>query len=214
MKLRTVLQSVPDPRGKQGQDYFLWSILSLIVVSMLCGRRGCLAAFRLGRSLNKRQRKALGFTKGTTPCHATLTETLRAIDGRTLAQTLGAACFVAGEDARHVMIDGKTMRATKDGEGRATHVLSAFCASLQSIVGNEASRGKGMEIPDALKLLDQLDLKDKIVSGDAMFCQKSITAKIAGKGGGYVFPVKDNQKNLRENIETAFTEPVFSPQHF
>ena len=75
-----------------------------------------------------------------------------------------------------------------------------------------ASRGKGMEIPDALKLLDQLDLKDKIVTGDAMFCQKSIVAKIAEKGGGYVFPVKDNQKNLRENIATAFNEPVFPPR--
>ena len=53
MKLRTVLQNVPDPRGKQGQDYFLWSILGLIVVSLLCGRRGMLAAFHLGRCLNK-----------------------------------------------------------------------------------------------------------------------------------------------------------------
>jgi hypothetical protein len=72
VKLRTVLQNVPDPRGKQGQEYFLWSILWLIVVSLLCGRRG---------------------------------------------------------------------------------MLAAFCAGLQSILGNEASRGKGMEIPDALKLL-------------------------------------------------------------
>ena len=111
-----------------------------------------------------------------------------------------------------IAIDGKTMRASKDGDGHATHVLSAFCAGLQSILGNEASRGKGMEIPDALKLLDQLDLKDKIVTGDAMFCQKSIVAKIAEKGGGYVFPVKDNQKNLRENIATAFNEPVFPPR--
>jgi hypothetical protein len=38
------------------------------------------------------------------------------------------------------------MRASKDGDGHATHVLSAFCAGLQSILGNEASRGKGMEI--------------------------------------------------------------------
>ena len=146
-----------------------------------------LAAFHLGRCLNKRQRVALGFTKGVTPCHATLTETLRAIDGRALAQALGAACCAEGEDQRHIAIDGKTMRASKDGDGHATHVLSAFCAGLQSILGNEASRGKGMEISDALKLLDQLDLKDKIITGDAMFCQKSIVAKIAEKGGGYVF---------------------------
>lgn len=129
MKLRSVLRNVPDPRGKQGQDYFLWSILGLLVVSMLCGRRGCLAAFRLGRSLNARQRSKLGFMKGTTPCHATLTETLRVIDPRALAQALGAACFVAGDEERHIAIghiaiDGKTMRASKDGEGDATHLVS------------------------------------------------------------------------------------------
>jgi predicted transposase YbfD/YdcC len=82
-------------------------------------------------------------------------------------------------------------------------MLPAFCAGSQSILGNEASR------PDALKLLDPLDLKDKIVTGDAMFWQKSSVAKIAGKGGGYVFPVKDNQENLRENIATAFNGPVY-----
>jgi hypothetical protein len=211
MNLRAVLEQVPDPRGKQGQDYRLWSILSLIAVSLLCGRRGLRAAFFFGRSLNKRQRSALGFVNGNTPCHATLTETLRAIDGRALADALGAVCFVEGGDQRHIAIDGKTMRASKDGDGNATHVLSAFCAGLQSILGNEASRGKGMEIPDALKLLDRLDLKGRIVTGDAMFCQKSIVAKIVEKGGNYVLPVKDNQKNLRENIQTAFDEPVFPP---
>jgi hypothetical protein len=34
-------------------------------------------------------------------CHATLTETMRAIDGRVLAQVLGAACLVESEDHRH-----------------------------------------------------------------------------------------------------------------
>ncbi len=82
MNLRAVLEQVPDPRGKQGQDYRLWSILSLIAVSLLCGRRGLRAAFLLGRSSNKLQRSALGFVNGNTPCHATLT---RAIDGRALA---------------------------------------------------------------------------------------------------------------------------------
>ena len=56
-----------------------------------------------------------------------------------------------------------------------------------------------------------MDLKGKIVTGDAIFCQKSIVAKIVEKGGDYVLPVKNNQRNLRENIETAFNEPVFPP---
>jgi hypothetical protein len=135
-----MLQNVPDPRGKQGQDYFLWSILGLIVVSLLCGRRGMLAAFHLGRSLNKRQRLALGFTKGVTPCHAMLTETLRAIDGRALAQALGAVCCAEGEDQRHIAIDGKTMRASKDGDGQALQI-SPIHAHMDSEI---ALRGKGV----------------------------------------------------------------------
>ena len=59
-----------------------------------------------------------------------------------------------------------------------------------------------------MKLLDQLDLKDKMSPASDVL-SRSIVAKIAEKGGGYVFPVKDNQKNLRENIATAFNEPVF-----
>ena len=211
MQLKTILRQVPDPRGKQGQDYMLWSILSLIVVSLLCGRRGMKAAFLLGRSLSRRQKAELGFIRGTTPCHATLTETLRVIDAQALADVLGALCLEGGGNARHIAIDGKTMRASKDSEGKAEHVLSAFCSSLQTVLGHEASRSKGLEIPDALKLLERLDLKGKIVTGDAIFCQKSIAAKIVERGGDYVFPVKDNQKTLRQDIETAFNEPVFPP---
>ena len=211
MRLKAILQRIPDPRGKQGRDYRLWSILGLIVVSLLCGRRGMKAAFLLGRTLSPRQRAQLGFVRGATPCHATLTETLRIIDARALADILGALYFEENGDARHIAIDGKTMRASKDREGKAEHVLSAFCGELRTVLSHEASRGKGLEIPDALKLLDRLDLKDKIVTGDAIFCQKSITTKIVERGGDYLFPIKDNQRTLRENVETAFKEPIFPP---
>lgn len=212
MSLRSVLQKIPDPRGKQGQDYRLWSILSLILVSMLCGRRGMKAAFLLGRSLSRRHRAELGFPHDRTPCHATLTETLRILDPHALAEVLGDLCVETNGEARHIAIDGKTMRASKDGEGKAEHVLSAFCGGLQTMLQQEASRGKGLEIPDALKLLQRLDLKGKVVTGDAMFCQKSIAEKIVARGGDYVLPIKDNQKILRENVETAFNEPIFPPR--
>lgn len=214
MKLKARLQKVRDPRGKQGQDYPLWAILNLIIVGFLCGRQGLMAVFRLGRSLNATQRSKLGFVGGRTPCHGTLTETLRMLSPEELITVL--ACVVVANDEeskhRHIAIDGKTMRATKNEKGNAAHVLSAFCCGLQNIIGTKASHSKGMEIPDALKLLERLDLTDKIVTGDAMFCQHHITEKIVAKGGDYLFPVKKNQKTLFENIETAFKEPVFPPQ--
>ena len=91
--------------------------------------------------------------------------------------------------------------------------ISLTPAAAERVRSFIASRGKGLEIPDALKLLERLDLTGKIVTGDAIFCQKSIAAKIVERGGDYIFPVKDNQKTLRQDIETAFNEPVFPPVH-
>lgn len=211
MNLRLILEQVPDPRGRQGRDYPLWSIQALIVVSLVSGRKGMKAAFELGRSLNSRQRAALGFT-ATTPCHATLTQTLRTIDPQALAAVLGALRINQDEEERHIAIDGKSMRASKDASGTSIHVVSAFCTELQATLGHEASRGRGFELPDALRLLDRIDLSGQIVTGDALFCARVMAAKITGKGGGFLLPVKDNQKELRKDIELAFNEPVFFPQ--
>ncbi len=115
----------------------------------------------------------------------------------------------ADTDINHLSLDGKTLRGSKDADGKAEHVLSAFCVALDQSVGPVSSRGKGREIPDALQLIDQLDLTGKIVTGDAFFRQKTITSKVVGKGGDDVLPVKGNRKDLRDEIETAFTEPVF-----
>ena len=113
---------------------------------------------------------------------------------------------------RRLSIDGKTLRGSKDAGGNAEHVLSAVSAVLGQSVGHYSSRGKGFEIPDALRLLEKIDLENMIVTSDAMFCQKSITYQIVDKGGDYVLPVKKNPKDLLEEIKPAFNEPTFFPQ--
>jgi DDE_Tnp_1-associated/Transposase DDE domain len=208
--LKEILKQVPDPRGRKGRDYELWSILSLILIGFLCGRRGLLSVYHMGQRLTKEQQRALGFRRRM-PCHATLTETMRIIDADKLADVLGSMAFVTSGDSRHIAIDGKTMRGSKDEKGHATHCVSAFCQDLQQVLTHTASEGKGMEIPDALALLDKLVLKNNVVTADALLCQKSIAAKIVEREGDYVLPVKDNQKLLREDIQTAFEMPVFPP---
>ena len=120
--------------------------------------------------------------------------------------------YVASDN--QIAIDGKTLRGSKDADGNAVHVLSAFCAEMERTVGHASSRGKGFEILDSLKLLDNIDLKGKLVTGDAMFDQREITEKIVGKGGEFVFPAKGNQKDLRNEIALAFNDPVYPPKRF
>jgi DDE_Tnp_1-associated/Transposase DDE domain len=207
-------KQVPDFRDRKGQTYRLWSLLALVLVGFLCGRRGLRAVYRMGRTLPVQQRLRLGFRRDKMPCHSTLTETMRAVDADCLAALLGRAVVrenTPSQASRHIAIDGKTLRGSKDANGDAEHCLSAFAHAVQKVLGHTASRGKGMEIPDALALLERIDLTDKVVTGDAMFCQRSITEKIVERGGDYVLPVKGNQKNLLEDIQTAFETPVFPP---
>ena len=51
-----------------------------------------------------------------------------------------------------------------------------------------------------------MDVKDAIVSIDAMGTQKAIAAKIIDKGGDYVLPVKANQGNLEQDVKALLDE--------
>ncbi len=85
MQLKSILPRCSRPAwAKQRQEHLLGSILDLIVVSPLRGRRGTKPAPLLGRRLTRRQIAHLGFSRGTASCHATLSETLRVIDARAL----------------------------------------------------------------------------------------------------------------------------------
>jgi hypothetical protein len=84
----------------------------LIAVSLLSGRRVMKAAVLPGRSPARRQKAHLGFVRGTTPRHATLTETLRVIDARALADVLGALDLEDNGKARHIAIVLRLRSAT------------------------------------------------------------------------------------------------------
>ena len=203
LNMKAILLQVADPRGKQGQDYRLWSILALIVVSLLCGRRGMKAAFLFGRSLTRRQQVGPGFRHGRTLSPAMLTE------------TLGAWYFERNGGPGHIAIDYKTMPASKEGEGKAAQVLSAFCVGLQNRPAFEASRGKGLETPDPLQLLERLDFKVMIFTGDAMFLQKFRREKRTQRGRDCIVHTKGNQisrRMLAGERRNGFQGPNFFPR--
>jgi predicted transposase YbfD/YdcC len=51
-------------------------------------------------------------------------------------------------------------------------------------------------------------VKNAIITIDAMGCQKQIASKIIEREANYVLMVKDNQKQLKEDIQLTFSEKV------
>lgn len=74
---------------------------------------------------------------------------------------------------------------------------------------------KENEIKVVPRLLNCLNLREKVVTCDAMFAQRELSVQIGEASRNYVWTVKDNQAALRQDIETLFQPEVivkgFSP---
>ena len=73
---------------------------------------------------------------------------------------------------------------------------------------------KTNEHKTALRLLEGVDLKGRVVTGDALFCQRDLSQQVIDAQGHFLWFVKENQPTLLQDIEAAFApsvEGAFSP---
>jgi len=109
-----------------------------------------------------------------------------------------------------IAIDGKTLCGTLQPHQRALHLLSvldqATGCTLNQVAVNDATN----EFKTVGKLLQDLVLKGRIVTGDAMSCQHEVCQQILDQGGHYLLVVKGNQPTLKEAIAAEF-KADFSP---
>lgn len=107
-----------------------------------------------------------------------------------------------------IHVDGKTMRHTRCDSKKlgALHVVSAWAGQTGVTLGQVAVAAKSNEITAMPQLLELLDLRQKIVTIDAMGCQKEIARTIVDQEGDYILGAKDNQPTLAGEIEASFAK--------
>jgi predicted transposase YbfD/YdcC len=115
-----------------------------------------------------------------------------------------------------VCIDGKTLRGTiPAGESQGTHLLAAYLPEEGWVMMQVEVQGHENELPAAARMIQCIDLRSKIITGDAQFAQRELSAQVVLAGGDYVWVVKDNQPQLRADIAALFgpeaCTPGFSP---
>lgn len=102
-------------------------------------------------------------------------------------------------------IDGKTLRGTiPSGETQGAHLLSIYQASRCATLAQCAVANKENEISAAPRLIEQVDVRGKTMTGDAMLAQKTLSRQIVEAGGDYLWTIKDNHPTLRAEIEMHF----------
>jgi hypothetical protein len=108
--------------------------------------------------------------------------------------------------------DGKTLRGTREGKSRAQQLLVRMDQALKCVISSEKIPASTNEAKTALELVRSLLLKGKLIVGDAAYCQRDICQEIVQQDGDYLVTVKDNQPQLKRDVEQAFVIPrSFSP---
>lgn len=115
-----------------------------------------------------------------------------------------------------IAIDGKTLRGSHNRKKgvKPLHLVSAWAVNNRIMLGQVKTEEKSNEIEAIPRLLKIIDIKESIVTIDAMGCQKKIAKQIVAQGGHYVLALKDNQESLHKDIASIFTKGQEGPKKY
>jgi hypothetical protein len=200
------LANLPDPRSPRGRIHPLTAVLGLVTLAMLMGRKSLIGIHRFGRQHGTALAQALGFRRGKTPTLSTLSRTLRRLDVALLEALLSSWIQgrVESNQFEKISLDGKALRGSRDGEVPGQHLVAAYAPEVQAVLAQIRVDAKTNEHKAALQLLGILPLKDKIILGDAMFCQRDLVEQVIDSGGDYILMAKGNQSGLEADIKAGF----------
>ena len=136
---------------------------------------------------------------------------------RLLGQNIEAAAFdqkigryfqtLSSEERQLYNLDGKVVCGTVDNlTDKQLHLLALQESEANLVIDQTVLEIGENEISGAKRLLGQVDLKDKIISGDAIFAQQELSQTVVEKGGEYLWKLRANQGKIYELAKTHFAK--------
>jgi len=218
--LAAAFARVPDPRRLKSVTYPLPALLTLAVAAILANHLSVLAIAEWGARQTPEVLHALGFPTGRTPCQSTLQRLFGKLDGSALSAALSvhfappAVAVPAAPGAlQGVAVDGKAQRGRLPFQvgGCPVHALTAFCHTQGVVLAHEPiAQGTDKaeaELTVAPALLARVAWPGRVLTGDALFCQRNLCRQVREAGGDYLLLVKENQPQLLADIRLLF-EPL------
>jgi len=196
-----------DPRRTYLNDHPLINILTITLCAVVAGAEGWTDVENFGKQKQAWLSQYLDLENGI-PSHDTLGRVFARLDPRSFRQSFLSwvqAVFEVTE-GQVLAIDGKKLRRShnKTLGKEAISMVSAWATANHLVLGQVKVKSKSNEITAIPALLAILDLTGCIVTIDALGTQTEIAQQIVDQGGDYLLPVKENQKQLYEDIELFF----------
>lgn len=208
------LSQIPDPRGRQGRRFPLSAMLATVICAVLTGAQGFEAIADWIHAQQPQVWWRLGFFRRPPTANTfryllmkLLPEQLEQAISRWVAQVLGEP---AAGRLTPVALDGKSLRGVLVGHERTMHLLALLDQESGGVLRQMLVDSDTNEIGAAPALLSQVPLAGRVVTADALLCQRQLSQQIIDSGGHFLLVVKDNQPELKAALEAEF-QPAFSP---
>ena len=198
---------IDDPRHQGYVKHKLSDILVIVMCAVLCGMDQLCDVMAYAQNKADFFRACFGIEQ--IPSKPTVSRVLSIIDGQKLSETIFAILQeTLGTQGDVIAVDGKAIRSTsKAGKPHsALQIITAYLTENGVVLGQEKIHEKTNEIPVFQKMLSYLNIKGKIITADAMHCQRDTCAMITEQGGDYVLGLKENQGTLHEDVELYFAD--------
>ena len=195
--------AVPDPRAENAL-HDLTEILFIALLATLCGAKGCCDIALFAQTKEDLLRSVLTLKHGV-PSHDTFSRVFRMLDPDGFEKSFRRFMKAFAEAARGVIaLDGKALRrAYERGKSHMPPVMvTAWSAQTRMALANTLAPGNN-EAAAALQLIELLQLKGCVVTGDALHCHRAMAKAVVRQGGDYVLAVKSNQPSLLGDAKAA-----------
>lgn len=216
MEFEKYFSSVDDPRDIRKINHLLTDIIGLSIIGVIAGCENYDDIEEFGKEKVEWLKQYLYLHNGI-PSHDTIQRVFESINPKEFSKCFMEWTFdkfdLESEDLYH--IDGKSNRRSMDSfrNQKMLHAVNVFAGRNKLCLYQMKVDDKTNEITAIPSLIEVLDIQDKTITIDAMGCQKNIAEKIIQQGGNYILAVKGNQKELEEEIESAFERGDVADTH-
>lgn len=208
ISINNLFVGLADPRVERTKQHPLESILYIVLCGTISGVDSWIGYQDYAEEHFEILSSFIDLPNGV-PSHDTISRVIESLDVEEFS-----SCFesfvskLSSQVQSMISIDGKTLRGSHDAkEGVKTkHIVSAWANECKLFLAQEKVDDKSNEITTIPRLLNRLDLQGRIVTLDAMGCQRDICAQIIDSKGDYVISLKGNQGSLHKDVKLWFEE--------
>ena len=207
-------KDLQDPRSTINRRHLLGDLIVISVMAVIAGSDGPLAIATWAENQAEWLKQHLELPNGI-PSHDTFDRLFRTIKPEAFQPCFQAWITRVSElhgltETNQIAIDGKALRRSHDKRNLLgpLFLVSAWAVEQGLSLGQLATEEKSNEITAIPDLLDQIEIKNAVVTIDAAGCQKSIASKFVSNKGDYVLAVKGNQELLHQAIQEHFMQQM------